>query len=124
VKRVPYSLALLWLLAFQVASSGAAVDEQVREMRIEPGVRVLINHPASIDPAKPTTIVFYACPTGNTIEQTFGRAPGEGVDWRHDIQHAGAQIRRLREVDPGRNIVLVLLEAEGKSWPAGSARSS
>jgi len=41
-----------------------------------------------------------------------------GVDWHFDIQHIGAQTRRLREVVTDENIVVVYLEADGRSWPA------
>lgn len=97
---------------------GAWFGEQVREQWIGDGVRVVANAPGSFDPKKPTRLVIFATPNGNTIEQTLGCGKSEGQDFRFDIQHVAAQIRRLREVTPGENIVLVCTEAEGLSWPA------
>jgi hypothetical protein len=98
---------------------GAAFDEQVREERDPEGVRMLFNapSPASYDSKRPTLLIVYATPNGNTIEQTMGMAPTPGSDWHFDIQHIAAQTRRLREVDTRDNIVLVCAEAEGHSWP-------
>ena len=41
-----------------------------------------------------------------------------GDDWHFDIQHIAAQTRFLRALVTNRTIVLVCLEAAGKSWPA------
>jgi hypothetical protein len=92
--------------------------EQVREEWIEPGVRVLFNAPPRVDPDKPTRLIIYATPNGNTIEQTMGCALAPGTDWHYDIQHIAAQTRRLRELLPDQNIVVACVEAEGLSWPA------
>jgi hypothetical protein len=93
-------------------------NEQVRERWVEGSVRVLVNAPEAIDPKRPSRLVIYATPNGNTIEQTLGCAKADGLDWRFDIQHAAAQVRRLRELCPKENIVLACVEAEGLSWPA------
>jgi hypothetical protein len=93
-------------------------DEQVREVWVSDGVRVVANAPAKFDPKKPTRLVIYATPNGNTIEQTLGCGPAEGLDWHFDIQHVAAQVRKLRELSPGENVVLACTEAEGLSWPA------
>jgi hypothetical protein len=92
--------------------------EQVREEWIAEDVRVLANAPARFDPKKPTRLVIYATPNGNTIEQTLGCATAKDLDWHYDIQHVAAQIRKLREVSPDENVVLVCIEADGLSWPA------
>ena len=116
---------------------GPWFGEQVRERWIEPGVRVRVQLPAAFDPDRPTRLVVYATPNGSTIEQTLGSRLGEGeapaepklpearqeprppgADWRFDIQHVAAQVRRLREVTPGENVALAVVEAEGLSWPA------
>src|SRR5689334_10946385 len=91
--------------------------EQVREQWVGDGVRVLANAPTRFDPAKPTRLVVYATPNGSTIEQTLGCAPAAGVHWHFDIQHVAAQVRALRAVTPGENVVLACTEAEGLSWP-------
>src|SRR4051794_36883194 len=65
--------------------------EQVRWTTLDYGVRVYVNAPAaaSLDARKPTEVILFATPNGNTIEQTLGgssptTAP---VDWHYDIQH-------------------------------------
>jgi hypothetical protein len=93
-------------------------DEQVREEWIEPGVRAVLNAPANLDASRPTRLIIYTTPNGNTIEQTLGSAMGKETDWHFDIQHIAAQTRRLREVSPDENIILVCVEATGLSWPA------
>jgi len=94
--------------------------EQVLEETTPAGIRILTNAPAPVkfDPTRPTRLLFYATPNGNTIEQTMGSALAHGTDWHFDIQHVAAQVRRLRELDTRENLVLVCLEASGKSWPA------
>jgi len=95
-------------------------EEQVAEERTPEGIRIVFNAPseARFDPARPTHLIIYATPNGNTIEQTLGSAMEQGTDWHFDIQHIAAQTRKLREVDPDENIVLACVEAEGRSWPA------
>ncbi|MCP4251744.1 MAG: hypothetical protein GY778_32330 [bacterium] len=93
--------------------------EQTRELTYEPGVRIHLNAPAesAFDPRKPTQLVLYALPNGNSIEWTIGRQEAEGLDWHYYIQHIGAQTRRLREVIDDHNLVVAYLEADQKSWP-------
>ncbi len=95
-------------------------NEQIKTFAFEPEVRVHINVPAAekLDSRKATLLIFYALPNGNTIEQTVGRQLADGLDWHFNIQHIGAQVRRLREIMPEENIIIVYLEAGGKSWPA------
>lgn len=107
--------------------------EQVRETWLAPDVRVVLNAPLAYDPAKPTRLVVYATPNGNTVEQTLGSQRSEllKTDWHFDIQHIAAQVRLLRERGAKRvdgsanldgerdtNLVLSCLEASGLSWPA------
>jgi hypothetical protein len=101
---------------------GVRPGEQVREWWVEPGIRVLVNAPAQPDPARPTRLVVYATPNGNTIEQTLGCAKADGLDWHFDIQHVAAQVRKYRELTPAENVVLAVVEAEGLSWPAWRAK--
>lgn len=105
------------LAGFQVSSDWA---EQIRELTFEPEVRVHLNAPAEsdLDPRRPTMLVLYALPNGNSIEWTIGRKPAEGLDWHYTIQHIGAQTRRLREVVTDCNIVVAYLESAQKSWPS------
>lgn len=111
-----------WFLRLCLAaqSSAATFDEQVHWLELEPDVRVCINEPgpAGRPPRNGTTLIFYALPNGNTIEQTLGRKPQPGQDWHFDIQHIAAQTRFLRERISDRALVLVCLENRFKSWPA------
>ncbi|WP_157368589.1 hypothetical protein [Zavarzinella formosa] len=93
-------------------------EEQVREEWPADGIRVLANADGGVDPKKKTRLVIFATPNGNSIEQTLGCAKAEGADFRFDIQHVAAQVRKLREITPGENIVLAVTEAEVLSWPA------
>jgi len=94
-------------------------DEQVKTYTFEPGVTVHINAPSAetFDARKPTWLVFYALPNGNTIAQTIGKQRKPDVDWHFFIQHIGAQTRRLRETIGDENLVVAYLEASGRSWP-------
>lgn len=94
--------------------------ERVAEFRYEPQIRVVINAPATnaTTARQPITLLFYALPNGNTIEQTIGQRLHPGDDWHYDIQHIGAQTRFLRARFPGRSLVVVYLENELRSWPA------
>jgi pimeloyl-ACP methyl ester carboxylesterase len=100
----------------------AHFGEQIKAYELDPEVKVHINAPGDWDAAKPTTLILYTLPNGNTTEQTIGKAVGPGVDWHFGIQHIGAQTRRLREVDRDENIVIAYLEAGGRSWPAWKTR--
>lgn len=95
--------------------------QQQLVLRVAPEIRAWINASIDHDPARPTDFIFYALPNGNSIEQTLGCAPRAGLDWHYSIQHIGAQVRRLRLMRPDRNIVLILVEADQRSWPAWRA---
>ncbi len=101
---------------FQATSSG----EQTLTITNEPGVRILVNAPSteSMARSKDVTLVFYALPNGNSIEQTVGKQIKPGDDWHFDIQHIGAQTRFLRKVLTNESLVVVYLENNLKSWPA------
>ena len=90
----------------------------------EPEIRVLINAPSAelFDPNKPTEVVLFALPNGNTIEQTIGKKLNSGDDWHFDIQHIGAQTRFLRNQSSENNLVVVYLETAQKSWPSWKAK--
>jgi hypothetical protein len=124
--RAALSLPLLFAFAPAVAAADPLpgfrkspwFGEQVREEWVSDGVRVVANAPGRFDPAKPTRLLVFATPNGNTIEQTLGCGPAPGLDWHFDIQHVAAQARALREMHPGENLVLAVVEADGLSWPA------
>ena len=106
--------------AIEGFTAGGQFREQVRSFKFEPGVSVLMVAPpaGAFDPQRPTTLVIYALPNGNTTEETMGKAPGPGVGWRFDIQHIGAQTRVLRAATSDRNLVVAYLENDQKSWPS------
>src|SRR3954469_8641233 len=94
----------LCVLLIANLASAAAIDgfspsgfrgEQVRTWKMS-DARIVANAPGDFDPRKPTLLVFYACPNGNSIEQTLGCRLEPGMDWHFDIQHIAAQIRKLR----------------------------
>ncbi len=91
--------------------------EWTRETTFEPNAYVHVNVAGDFDPARPTQVIFFALPNGNTTAQTIGRQMTEGLDWHFDIQHIGAQTRLLRQIVTDRNIVVVYLEADPRSWP-------
>lgn len=129
---------VLWLLFLTICTfNGAAAEdapcgllpgftrsphwgEQIKIYTFEPEAKVHINAPSpqAFDPKKPVRIILYALPNGNTTAQTIGRKMEEGLDWHYDIQHIGAQTRRLREVVSDANLVVAYLEAESRSWPS------
>jgi hypothetical protein len=92
--------------------------EQIKEQWIEGDVRVLVNVPGDFDPNRPTRLIVYATPNGNTIEWTLGCGPAPGLDWHFDIQHVAAQVRRYREISPKENIVLACVQPDGLAWSA------
>ncbi|MDQ3441402.1 MAG: hypothetical protein M3478_13755 [Planctomycetota bacterium] len=94
------------------------LEEQQKTWKTEDGVRILLNASGDFTPSRPTHLVLFALPNGNTIEWTLGAKLEPGTDWHYDIQHVGAQVRKLRQVTPEENIVVALLEADTKSWPA------
>jgi hypothetical protein len=92
--------------------------ERNLEVHFEPGVRAVINYPRNFETNRPTRLILYALPNGNTIEQSIGRKPRPGDDRRFNIQHIGAQTRWVRERLTNENIVIAYLECAEKSWPA------
>ena len=100
-------------------------NEQICMFNYNPEVRVLINAPPVelLDSNKPTKIVLFALPNGNTIEQTIGKKLNPDDDWHYDIQHIGAQTRFLRDQSSENNLVVVYLETAQKSWPAWKAKN-
>lgn len=96
--------------------------EQILDERTPEGVRIHTNAPDLIDPSRPTLVVFFSTPNGNSIEQTLGSAMEPGLDWHYDIQHIAAQTRKLREVDTRENFVLVVVQPDERSWPAWRAK--
>jgi hypothetical protein len=93
-------------------------NEQTLDLAPDDGVRVLLNAPGDFDPTRPSHLVLFALPNGNTIEQTMGCVTTPLMDWHFDIQHVAAQTRLLRKLNPNENLVVAAIEANTKSWPA------
>ncbi len=93
-------------------------EEYTLAGHLVPDGRYVVNIAGEYDPARPDHVVFFALPNGNSIEWTAGCTMTPDLDWHHDIQHIAAQTRYLREHHgDDNNIVLIYLEANGKSWP-------
>lgn len=119
-----YAIPMMLLLAVTVRGSVEATvaEENWTSITAAPGAFVTINTPAKLTAGAPTRLIFYALPNGNTTSMTIGKKTGPADDWHYNIQHIGAQTRRLRELLPDENIIVAYLEAEGKSWPTWRAK--
>ena len=104
--------------------------ERVASFTLDPEVKIHINAPGpsgladtragvggSEEGRRKVLLIFYGLPNGNTTEQTIGKALKPGDDWHFDIQHIGAQTRFLRQMLRDREVVVVYLENNLKSWP-------
>lgn len=133
MRSILYSLLLTLLLPSVVFSREGGFVSDRHEIEYEyrsliPESRVVINmpEPEYINPAKPTIVIFYALPNGNTIEQTKGRkldaVSGEKDGWRYDIQHIAAQTRFLRQKDRNSNYIVVYLESALRAWTTHASK--
>ncbi|AGY52927.1 hypothetical protein BRDCF_p300 [Bacteroidales bacterium CF] len=133
MRSILYGLLVTLLLPSVVFSREGGFVSDRQEIEYEyrgliPESRVVINmpEPEYINPAKPTIVIFYALPNGNTIEQTKGRKPdavsGEKDGWRYDIQHIAAQTRFLRSKDKNSNYVVVYLESALRAWTTHASK--
>ncbi len=95
-------------------------NERLTAFTFNPDVKVRVNLPgeSSFAAGKKVLLIFYALPNGNTTDQTAGKIMKPGDDWHFNIQHIAAQTRFLRDLLKDRAVVVVYLEAAGKSWPA------
>jgi hypothetical protein len=120
-------LTTIWLVCTTGEASASSLpgfhrspwfQESVREAWLEGSVHAVMNVPGDFDPARPTRLILFATPNGNTVEQTLGCRLEAGADWHVDIQHVAAQMRVWRKLNPEQNIVLACVAAEGLSWPS------
>ncbi|NDW12914.1 hypothetical protein D0T50_08410 [Bacteroides sp. 214] len=97
-------------------------EEQVLAYTYFPDALIEINAPSvkEFDLKKPTAIVMYGLPNGNTIDWTIGKKASDdgNDDWHYQIQHIGAQTRFVRAQKPDYNLVTVYLQAKERSWGA------
>ncbi len=80
-------------------------------------VKVTIDFPPVMNKQRPTTLVFFALPNGNTTAQTMGKKITAGEDWHFDIQHIRAQTAFVRKAWKKHQVVVAYLENTQKSWP-------
>lgn len=90
----------------------------LKKITIDSGVTLTFDEPKDLTPSKPTKIIIFALPNGNTTAQSFGKKLAQGDDWHFDIQHIGAQTKFIRNTDPKTNYIVVYFENNLKSWPA------
>ena len=95
-----------------------AFHELADTFSISPSVRARLVASDQFKAGKPVHVVFYACPNGNTLEETLGHAVPPESKSKFGIQQIAAQTRFLRDVTKDENLVLVCVEARGLSWPA------
>lgn len=79
-------------------------------------VTLTIDEP-NINTQKPSKVVLYALPNGNTTAQTFGKKLAKDDDWHFNIQHIGAQTQFVRNTDSKYNYIIIYAENSLKSWP-------
>ncbi len=85
-------------------------------------VSITIDQPPSFKKSASTVIILFALPNGNTTAQTMGKKMQPGDDWHFDIQHIKAQTEFIRNQWKKKNIVVVYLENDYKSWPSWKAK--
>lgn len=95
---------------------------RVDSFRIHGDIKITIDRPANQRKPGQTIIIFFALPNGNTTEQTMGKRMKPGDDWHFDIQHIAAQTKFIRNELKNKNVVVVYLENELKSWPVWKQR--
>lgn len=115
---------LIFLLSVQAVYGfcSAQSSSLISSFLMSDSVRVTIDQPAVFKKNKETVIAFFALPNGNSTEQTMGKKMQPGDDWHFDIQHIKAQTRFIRQQWIKKNLVVIYLENNLKSWPAWKQR--
>ncbi|TKC10229.1 hypothetical protein FA048_08515 [Pedobacter polaris] len=90
----------------------------LQQLSVDSGVTLTFDEPSTIDVSKPTILILFALPNGNTSAQSFGKKLVGGDDWHFDIQHIGAQTAFIRNTDQKSNYIVAYIENNLKSWPA------
>ncbi|MBC7875243.1 MAG: hypothetical protein H7Y01_14665 [Ferruginibacter sp.] len=91
---------------------------QIDSFTIHGDIKVTIDRPADLSRNKKTIIIFFALPNGNSTEQTMGKKMQPGDDWHFDIQHIRAQTTFIRQQLKRKEIVVIYLENNYRSWPS------
>lgn len=95
---------------------------QTTSFLMSDSVRITIDWPEQIYRSRETIICFFALPNGNTTEWTRGKKIKPGDDWHFDIQHIEAQTSFVRKQLRRKNVIVIYLENNFKSWPTWKAR--
>ncbi|MFN8290456.1 MAG: hypothetical protein U0U70_09375 [Chitinophagaceae bacterium] len=98
------------------------VAARLDSFRLYGDVKVTTDRPAALHRTGETLIIFFALPNGNTTAQTRGKKMNPGDDWHFDIQHIAAQTKFIRQELKKKNVVVICLENDLKSWPAWKQR--
>lgn len=117
--RVVFIATALFAFYSTNAQSGKG---KIDSFRVYGDVLVSIDRPAEWLKNKKTVIVLFALPNGNTTAQTMGKKMQPGDDWHFDIQHIRAQTVFIRRELKKKNVVVVYLENNYKSWPSWKQR--
>ena len=116
-----FSLHRLFITAFvlllAIHSFSQAPGHTLQSFIMGDSVLVTIDRPGAYKKRKPTIVVFYALPNGNSTAWTRGKKMEPGDDWHYDIQHIEAQAGFVRKQLRKKNIVVIYLENNYKSWP-------
>jgi hypothetical protein len=96
----------------------AQKNSYIDSFRIYDEIKITIDQPQLFRKNKPTIIVFYALPNGNTTDHTMGKKMQEGDDWHFDIQHIRSQTAFVRQMLRRKNFIVIYLENRYLSWPA------
>lgn len=112
-------MRIIFFILIPVLYSIPAHGQSLKTFWMKDSVRVTIDSPDKFYPRRPTLVVFYALPNGNTTEQTIGKRMKVGDDWHYDIQHIGAQSDFIRDkLGKTKNLVVIYLENNFRSWPS------
>jgi len=112
------AMCLFTICALQSAQAQTpSGDERMRVLTPDSGVTATMIVPTARRVSDTIDLVFYALPNGNSTAETMGRAQFDSTSWRYDIQHIAAQSRAARAGGLA-GLVVVYLEAAGRSWPA------
>ncbi len=114
-------LLILLLLSYHPIKAQNTFESHfngLSQLKLDSGVTLTFDEPRVINTNRPTKVIIFALPNGNTTAQTFGKKIAQGDDWHFDIQHIGAQTEFIRKTDPKTNYIVVYIENSLKSWPA------
>lgn len=111
-------LIVILLLITSIGRAQRSVEQFPRAVLMVDSSVTLTFDEGTISHQRPTQVIIYALPNGNTTAQTFGKKIKPGDDWHFDIQHIGAQTKFIRATDNSKNYIVVYAENNLKSWPS------